>query len=343
MILDRGFSSKMGKNKAKGNQNKRVLSSDGSTVVCKHARNGGSSESDSNTVRVGDSVADTIHAANSVLYNSTSALDNTVFENENDEFSCKSPCIGDNGDNSDQSGYKVLIGYLKRLELKVDNMDKRLAALDSLESKVSSFESELVKLRSYVYENMKKSDEKLNTVSDRCDSVEYSVGVANDQLSHMHEENAKLKDDLLYLQSQSMRNNLVFANIEESNNEMPAQTETILRSFLHEKLNLAKTYVDDIKFERVHRTQQAPRIGNKPRNIVAKFTLYKDREHVRSKGKELRNTQYSMFEQYPKAIADRRRALLPRMKAARRDGKSAWLSYDRLYIDGRPVPNNSQA
>ena len=44
-----------------------------------------------------------------------------------------------------------------------------------------------------------------------------------------------------------------------------------------------------------------------------------------------------MNEQFPKEISDRRRELLPKMHQAKRDGKTSWLSYDTLYIDGRPV------
>ena len=36
-------------------------------------------------------------------------------------------------------------------------------------------------------------------------------------------------------------------------------------------------------------------------------------------------------------FSDRRRELLPKMHQAKRDGKTSWLSYDTLYIDGRPV------
>ena len=49
------------------------------------------------------------------------------------------------------------------------------------------------------------------------------------------------------------------------------------------------------------------------------------------------STGYFVNEQFPKEISDRRRELLPKMHQAKRDGKTSWLSYDTLYIDGRPV------
>ena len=44
-----------------------------------------------------------------------------------------------------------------------------------------------------------------------------------------------------------------------------------------------------------------------------------------------------MNEQFPREVADKRRRLVPKMEEARQQGKSAWLSYDALYVDGRVV------
>ena len=44
-----------------------------------------------------------------------------------------------------------------------------------------------------------------------------------------------------------------------------------------------------------------------------------------------------MNEQFPKEVADKRRRLVPKMKKARQQGKSAWLSYDTRYVDSRAV------
>ena len=46
-----------------------------------------------------------------------------------------------------------------------------------------------------------------------------------------------------------------------------------------------------------------------------------------------------MNEQFPKEVADKRRRLVPKTKEARQQDKSAWLSYDTLYVDGRAVPD----
>ena len=96
---------------------------------------------------------------------------------------------------------------------------------------------------------------------------------------HQEKQREELRDDVAYLKSQSMRNNLVFTNIQEDNstgNETAEITETKLRNHLQEKLKIAKYIADTIRFERVHRSPGQP-VSGKIRNIVAKFKYFKDR------------------------------------------------------------------
>ena len=65
--------------------------------------------------------------------------------------------------------------------------------------------------------------------------------------------------------------------------------------------------------------------------------FFKDREVVRQARSNLKGTGHFVYEQFPKEIGDRRKELLPKMRQAIRDGKRAWISYDTLYIDGRPI------
>ncbi len=43
----------------------------------------------------------------------------------------------------------------------------------------------------------------------------------------------------------------------------------------------------------------------------------------------------NVSDQFPKSVQDRRKILLPVMIKAKHDGKNAFLSYDKLYIDGK--------
>ena len=71
-------------------------------------------------------------------------------------------------------------------------------------------------------------------------------------------------------------------------------TEKRLRQHLHDACKVARDVADSIKFERVHRSPGSP-ISGKVRNIVAKFTYFKDRESVRKCWKELDGTVCIVF------------------------------------------------
>ena len=109
-----------------------------------------------------------------------------------------------------------------------------------------------------------------------------------------------------------MRSNLVFTNIKEWINERHEDCELIVRQFIVEKHGVAQDLVDK-QFERVHiigvsgSTSGAGSTTLKPRNIVTKFSLYKDTKMVRRAKSKLRGTDPYMFEQFPKEIADKRR------------------------------------
>ena len=73
---------------------------------------------------------------------------------------------------------------------------------------------------------------------------------------------------------------------------------------------------------------------NTVRPIVAKFNFFQDKEFIKRKAEEkLQNSKFGVGDQFPKEIQQRRRALIPVMKTAQRNGHIAILSYDKLYVD----------
>lgn len=309
------------------------------------------------------SVSDTLHSANAVLFDNIS-LNESVFaitvseiedanmasmatvsdqkSSRNDPVSEPSP----NPTSAQSVSCDEIMKILKQIDSRIVAIDKRLSTLDKVEKQVSSFDSELKKLRTLVYDNYKEQHEKTNKLTDELDGLKITMAEAQSEISKLKEDKAKIEDNLLYVQSQSMRNNLVFANITESAHEKPEDCEKLIRQLMVEKLQLAQDVVDKIGFERVHRmpmdtvTRQGSR--DRPRNIVAKFSSFKDREMIRRAKGKLKGTNYFIYEQFPKNIADRRKSLIPKLKQALRDGKKAWLSYDTLYVDGRPVRDTAR-
>ena len=230
-----------------------------------------------------------------------------------------------------------VFALLGKMDTRMGSIEKRLERLESVEAKVDKVDKEIQKLWLHIDKHQKRVDERLGKVEERHDNAELNIGLTNDKVTTLERQNKNLADNLVYLQSQSMRNNLLFSNIDEAQNEVPDQTEQKLRQFMVEKLEMAQGLVDGIAFERVHRMGPQINEGIRKRTIVAKFTLFKDREVVRKLRGKLRNSSYYINEQFPKEVADKRKALKPQMMEAIRNGKRAWLAYDKLYIDGKLV------
>ncbi|KAH3896980.1 hypothetical protein DPMN_021163 [Dreissena polymorpha] len=53
--------------------------------------------------------------------------------------------------------------------------------------------------------------------------------------------------------------------------------------------------------------------------------------------KNLKGSQFYVTEQFPQEVAAKRRRLFKRVKEEKQAGRRAWVSYDTLYIEGRPV------
>lgn len=149
-----------------------------------------------------------------------------------------------------------------------------------------------------------------------------AIGCINAELEEVRNE---LKEDMLDLRCRSMRDNLLFCGIPEEAEDCGKT----MRKFMCDKMRVRK----EINFKRVHRIgQKSTNQKARPRNIVAKFTHYKDRELVRKQApKMLKGTTYCVQEQFPVETDQRRRALFPVMRGARRRNQRVRLIRDSLF------------
>jgi hypothetical protein len=83
---------------------------------------------------------------------------------------------------------------------------------------------------------------------------------------------------------------------------------------LVDELLIPEAEVSEFKFQNVHRLGE--RRDGKERSIIARFTRYSDHERVRSiaAGKLKAKPQFTVYQQYPREIYERRRNLIPKMK-----------------------------
>ena len=213
---------------------------------------------------------------------------------------------------------------------------KKLSCITRLEERFATFEKDIKCMCLALETRIKGVEQRVERLEHASEGAGIAVADVTSRVEHLEKERDNFRDDMTYLKSQSMRNNLIFTGVPEVAGETPEVTESTLRKHIHEALKIAKDAADRMQFERVHRSPGQPTPG-KTRSIVAKFAFFKDREAVRRQWKELNGSNFNVFEQFPPEVVATRRRLVPKMKEARGQGKRSWIAYDTLYVDGRPV------
>ena len=72
--------------------------------------------------------------------------------------------------------------------------------------------------------------------------------------------------------------------------------------------------------------------GDRPRPTVIRCLRFKDKVVGLERAKILRGTYIFLNEDYPEAVCQKRKELIPAMKAARACGDIAYILYDRLIV-----------
>ncbi|KAK3103102.1 hypothetical protein FSP39_016437 [Pinctada imbricata] len=246
------------------------------------------------------------------------------------------------------SDLHVLISNLSK---KMDTMCTKLNKLDLIEERLLKMEQTMVSVTGDlkgVQTKIKEMDEGLSMINKICEENKSEVGkmkktvkeisdssqevkneskASKEHIEFLESELAELKERHLDLQTRSMRENLIFDGIPEVPDE---DAEETVKRFIGDELGLT----DEYKFDRVHRLGR--HTPGKHRQIIAKFSSFKDKEAVRKAAPRLKGKPYGLNEQFPKEIVERRKTLIPHLKAAKQQNKKAVLKVDKLFIDNRP-------
>lgn len=221
---------------------------------------------------------------------------------------------------------------LQKLDL-LDNVCERLSAI---ERKFDIVDQDIAQLKQTKHNQNKKIGDVENDMRHFHNRISELECSRRDLEMRTYELNETILDG----KTRSMKYNVIFENIVETFNPDPSikeDTETILRTFIKEELNIE----DEVKFHNVHRLRK--RVDRKPRGIVARFVYYKDKERVLRAAQTLLNDKpQRVYSQYPQEISDRRKELVPIMKQFRDEGRRANIVVDKLYVDGqRYIPNHN--
>ena len=203
--------------------------------------------------------------------------------------------------------------WAQKLMEMVVKMGDRIKTLEQAGAKTTTLETKVYSLSEQTDLELKKTREQIA----RMEKL----------IERQSEEIGRLRDQLLSEQTRSMRSNLIFSGIPETDRN--ENCESIVREFISHNMGVDDR---DIPIERSHRL--GPRQRGKNRPIVTKFLNFKDKETIRQAApKTLRNTKYGVNEQFPKEIADRRKLLIPILKAEKSQQRRANLVVDKLYTE----------
>ncbi len=178
-----------------------------------------------------------------------------------------------------------------------------VSLLDSINRKLDKL-MELHKEVTDIRDSLEFAHNNIISLQQTNHDLQTSVKALSEQMHIVTKENKLLKESILDIQTRSMRDNLVFSGIPE---KTPDNPETEIKEFMITHLKLPPATVQNITFHRAHRLGKQR--NNGPRPIVAKFEHFKQKELVKSKGRELKGTDFGLNDQYPREINERRKVL----------------------------------
>ncbi|KAK7895598.1 hypothetical protein WMY93_020923 [Mugilogobius chulae] len=225
--------------------------------------------------------------------------------------------------------YKTLLEQQERsfktcLQVFVDSSNKRI---DDMSKLMYDFKQSL-EMTQKDFDDYKASS---STLSKSCNEIRSDLDTICKSL-------LAFSDKAEHLEGQSKRNNIVIEGIKESGKEAMADCEDKVRKLFIEKLQL-----DHLKIEldRVYRAGK-PLSGNleRPRPVVVRFLRLKDKMAVLDRAKRLKGTGIFINEDFPETVRQKRKELLPAMKAARERGSICDISVNtKLCADHHtPIP-----
>ena len=220
-----------------------------------------------------------------------------------------------------------VIPKLEQVLEKLENLERYVKAVDekvsNLQAKVDCFES---------FKNEK--EKKIKEQEDGLDFANTERESFKEKFDKLKCEINQLRDEKLCMEVYQRRENLRFFGIkEEADTEEDARE--VLVGFL--KTELGMENADRIEFQRVHRVGKRVSSDGKPRQIIARFLKYPQREEVMSNAGKLKGKNFGISPDLPSEILERRKKKMKQFKQAKKAGKTAYFSRaepDKLFIDG---------
>ncbi|KAH9379158.1 hypothetical protein HPB48_017525 [Haemaphysalis longicornis] len=212
---------------------------------------------------------------------------------------------------------QTIHALLRKLD---EGQDQILSALKTINERLTATEETLTDLATRIT----KSEEMCASIPELLSSVGTLIKSSTDATIQLSNMEGRLSD----AEDRSRRCNLLFYGIPEKEEETWADSEGFVADICkkHIKINLVP---NDI--ETVHRKVQP----DKPRPVIVNFSQFKIKEAILSNGFKLKDTPYSVAQDYCFATRTAQRELL---RFAREHGGQFKLRYKNVVIGKKSYP-----
>jgi tRNA threonylcarbamoyladenosine modification (KEOPS) complex Pcc1 subunit len=202
----------------------------------------------------------------------------------------------------------------------------KLDTLDEIKNRIACVEQDFKQLKS----SLEFAHAEVEDLKDQIENAKNSEVENRNRIVELEEANRRLHESVIDLKGCSMRDNLLFFNVEEEEKE---NTDEKIFQILEEKLEIPDAR-NKIQIDRTHRDGRKRNAQRKPRAIVVKFNYFRDREFIRQNARKLRGTRIRIAEQFPEEIEKITQTLYLEMKKAKAAKQRVRMVRDKLFING---------
>jgi ribA/ribD-fused uncharacterized protein len=183
--------------------------------------------------------------------------------------------------------------------------------------------------------SLENAHAKIDDLTKDKDCLEEKVSVLTMQIDSFKtreaallKQNGELLERQIAIEAYSRRDNLLVYGIEQGTRE---DCMAKVLKFMKDHLQLQSVDIENMKIQRCHRLNA--KISPQP--VIIRFLYFPDRMKVWNARFKLKNSSYSLSEDFPPEIVARRKILYPILKAAKRDEVNCKMFGDKLELDGK--------
>ena len=221
-------------------------------------------------------------------------------------------------------------GSVQKIDQKFDKLSQQLLA--DVE-KANSMAKEALDIAKEVKQDM-------SVLNKKCQKIEHDNYLLKIQCNGLQHENSRLQRQQDSQESYSKRDNLLIHGIVDDGSDDGDTCRRLSRDFFVQNLKVSRNDADLMMFVRCHRLgKKSP---NVKRPIIVRFQYFSDRQVIWNNRFHLKNTAFSLHENFATGVEYRRKLLYPIMSKARKSDKyqRVFLNGDVLRIDGKDYTVN---